>query len=282
MSGPVLVTGASGFLGGRLTRALRARGDEVATHSLEDGDLARGGPRAETARHVFHLAARTYVPDSWAHPAEFYDSNVMGTVAVLDWCRRCGASMTLVSSYLYGAPERLPIDEDHPLRAFNPYGHSKLLAEQAARFFEANFGVPVSVVRPFNLYGPGQGRDFLIPTLIRQALDPELEAISVADHRPRRDYLYVGDLVSLLLRLSEGKGGTYNAGSGESVSVMELARLIVEIAGTAKPVVSRNEQRPNEVLDTVADVGRAWRELGWRPEVGLREGLERTVAAWRG
>ena len=153
-----------------------------------------------------------------------------------------------------------------------------------ARFYGQNYGVPVTVVRPFNLYGPGQGDDFLIPSLIRQALDPKLESITVADHRPRRDYIYVGDLVHLLLLLSDRPdqaGGTYNAGSGHSASVLELAEYIVEIVGIRKPVVSRNEERQNEVLDTVADISRAYRDLGWKPEVSLRDGLERTVQTVR-
>lgn len=284
MSAPLLVTGASGFLGTHLIKALSDRGETVVTHSRQDGDLARMGPNAPAARHVYHLAAQTYVPDSWAHPGTFYATNVMGTIGVLDWCRSHRASLTLISSYLYGTPERLPVGENHPLCASNPYGHSKLMAEQVARFYEQNFGVAVTVVRPFNLYGPGQGQHFLIPTLIRQALDPELAVISVADHRPRRDYIYVDDLVQMLLKLSdmpESADATYNAGSGESTGVMELAGLIAEIAGTHKPVVSRNELRKNEVLETVADIGKARRELGWSPAVGLREGLERTIRAWR-
>ena len=84
---------------------------------------------------MFHLAARTYVPDSWKRPVEFYQTNVLGTANVLEYCRASGASFTLVSSYMYGRPERFPIPEDHPLHAFNPYGHSKLLAEDLARFY---------------------------------------------------------------------------------------------------------------------------------------------------
>src|SRR6202011_2766469 len=110
---------------------------------------------------------------------------------------------TLVSSYMYGHPERLPIPEDHPLRASNPYSHSKLLAEQITRFYQESFGVPVTIVRPFNLYGPGQSEDFLIPTLIRQALAQDSNAIVVADLTPKRDYIYIDDVVDLLVRLGE-------------------------------------------------------------------------------
>lgn len=279
MSSSILVTGASGFLGAHLVNTLERLGEDVVRHSSRDGNLAESRPRAAGVQHVYHLAAKTYVPDSWRDPQSFYAVNVMGTVNVLEYCRNTGASLTLVSSYVYGRPECLPISEDHPLRPFNPYGHSKQLAEEAARFYSESFQVRVSIVRPFNLYGPGQAKEFLIPTLIYQALSPDYEAITVADDRPKRDYVFVDDVVELLIVLGSKSeiGGTYNAGSGISVSVQEVAETIVMLAGTRKPVVSRNEVRPNEVLDTVADISRARDALGWSPKIGLREGLERTI-----
>jgi nucleoside-diphosphate-sugar epimerase len=278
MSSSILVTGASGFLGRRLVDVLRRRGEAVITHSSRDGDLARVRPQARDVRHVYHLAAKTYVPDSWIRPKDFYEVNVLGTINVLEYCRENGASLTLVSSYVYGRPERLPITEDHPLRAFNPYGHSKLLAEEVARFYQENYGAVVTIVRPFNLYGPGQPGQFLIPTLIRQALSPASAAITVADLRPKRDYIYVDDLVDLLILAGAApQGGVYNAGTGVSTSVQEVAECIVALAGTNKPVVSKQDERPNEVLDTVADITRARTRLGWRPTVDLREGLARTI-----
>lgn len=279
--GAILVTGASGFVGGHLVRALRQRGEEVVEHSLHHGDIAREELRVSgDVRHVFHLAARTYVPDSWKAPREFYETNVLGAVGVLEFCRARAASLTLMSSYLYGRPERLPIDEEHPVQAFNPYGHSKILAEQAADFYRSAFGVRVTAIRPFNIYGPGQAPHFLVPTLVSQALDPACTAITVADDRPKRDYLFIDDLIDLLLRQLEHRdvGGAYNAGSGSSISVRDLAETVVRVAGTHQPVVSRGEQRPEEVLDTVADITRARRQFGWSPVVGLEEGLLRIVA----
>ncbi len=272
----VLVTGASGFLGRPLVQALQRRGETVVTHSTRDGIP----PHARGIQHVYHLAAKTYVPDSWSDPKSFYEVNVMGAIGVLDYCRHIGASLTLVSSYVYGRPECLPISEDHPLCAFNPYGHSKQLAEEVARFYQEHYQVPVTIVRPFNPYGPGQSPQFLIPTLIRQALAPECEAITVADHRPRRDYIFVEDVVDLLICLG-ARGGIYNAASGVSTSVGELAEQIIALTGVAKPVLSRHEVRPHEVLDTVGDVRRAREQAGWSPRVSLREGLERTIQAFR-
>jgi nucleoside-diphosphate-sugar epimerase len=280
MNRSILVTGASGFVGRRLAEALRQRGHNVLTHSSRDGDLAHTEPRAAGVYHVYHLAARSYVPESWKEPLTFYETNVLGTVNVLEFCRKTGASLTLLSSYMYGKPESLPISEHHPLRPFNPYSHSKLLAEEVAGFYRKTFVVPVTIVRPFNPYGPWQSRKFLIPTLILQALSPEFDSITVADDRPKRDYIFIDDLVDLLLRLLDCSrtNAVYNAGSGVSISVRELGESVARLAGTRKPVVSQYESIPDEVMDTVADIGRASRELNWFPTTSLEDGLKRTIA----
>lgn len=282
MATEILVTGASGFVGRRLCAALENAGHRVHRLSIEDGDIARAGLAFPGVRHVFHLAARMFVPESWTNPRAFYETNVLGAVNALDLCRREKAAMTLVSSYVYGTPKRLPISEDHPIEAFNPYGHTKVIAESVARFYAGAFGVPVTIVRPFNIYGPGQDARFLIPSLIAQALDPASDAIRVADSRPKRDYLHVDDLVDLLLRtLGEPGGGIYNAGSGASTSIGELAAMIGRAAGTDKPLVSADQSRPQEVMDVVADITRARDSLCWTPRITLEEGLAETVRATR-
>ncbi len=282
MKDTVLVTGASGFVGRHLVRALRERGERVVAYSTRDGDLSQSAPEVTGIRHVFHLAARTFVPDSWNDPRSFYQTNVLGTVNVLEFCRREGSSLTLLSSYVYGQPRQLPIPEDHPLHAFNPYGHSKILAEQVVRFYGEAFQVPVTIVRAFNLYGPGQADHFLIPSIIRQALAPDTEAIKVEDADPKRDYIFISDLIELLVALYDrGVAGIYNAGSGVSFSVQEVADLAMRIAGTDKRVLSRGRRRQDEVMDMRADISRARTEAGWSPKVTLEEGLRRTMEAFR-
>lgn len=273
----VLVTGGSGFLGRALTAALRERGACVHAIGSSHGDIARCELPFPGVGHVYHLAARSFVPGSWQSPQAFYETNVQGTVNVLEFCRRSGASLTLVSSYVYGSPQKLPIAEDHPLQAFNPYSHTKILAEECAAFYAQKMGVRVTVVRPFNLYGPGQDSRFLIPTLLNQALDPAAETIEVADERPRRDYIHLDDVVSLMLLLGESGGdGAYNAGSGSSASIRDLVEIVNRATGRPKTLVSRGESRPGEVMDVVADITRA-RGLGWEPRISLEDGITRLV-----
>jgi len=229
---------------------------------------------------VFHLAARMFVPASWENPREFYSTNVMGAVNVLELCRRERASLTLVSSYTYGPPRTLPITEDHPIGAYNPYSQTKIIAEEIAQFYASHFGIAVSIVRPFNLYGPEQNERFLIPSLVRQAIDPSWPAIRVADPRPRRDYLYIDDFIALLLAVhSAGETGVYNAGSGRSVSISDLVAILNRITGCDKPLLSEGHERPAEIMDVVADISRAAERLRWRPAVSLEQGLAGMVRA---
>jgi nucleoside-diphosphate-sugar epimerase len=282
MKNEILVTGATGFLGHHLVAALESQGRLVRRHSSADGDIANCPLPMDGVSHVFHLAGKSYVPESWQNPHSFYDTNVMGTVNVLEHCRRNQAALTLVSSYVYGQPQRLPIAEDHPLAAANPYSHTKILAEDTARFYEERFGLPMVIVRPFNIYGPGQRDSFLIPSIACQVLDPMVEVVRVQDLRPKRDYLYVEDAVGLLVAtLRPGLCGVYNMGSGRSASVAEVAQLVNGAAGVCKPVVSSDERRPGEILDVVADTSRAAADLDWRPRTSLAAGIAAVVAAKR-
>jgi nucleoside-diphosphate-sugar epimerase len=255
----------------------------VVTHTRRQGDIRNCLLNFEGVGHVFHLAARTFVPESWSAPLGFYEVNLLGTVNVLEYCRASGASLTMVSSYVYGVPSRLPISEDEPLCAFNPYSHTKILAEETGLYYQRQFGVPLTIVRPFNIYGPGQNRRFLIPTILNQAVDPRQATIVVADLRPRRDYIFIADLIDLLVRTAfRREGGIFNAGSGSSWGVGEVIAMVNGLLPVPKPVRATGPMRPDEVIDVIADISRARHEFGWEPQVALLDGLLDTLAWIRG
>jgi nucleoside-diphosphate-sugar epimerase len=278
MSEAILVTGAGGFIGTHLVATLRTTGHCVIAHHRCDGDVTERPPAIADVGHIVHLAGRSFVPESWEAAPRFYATNVLGTINVLELCRRSGAALTFVSSYVYGKPQRLPIDEDHPRQPLNPYSHSKILAEDAIRYYASQFGVRASIVRPFNIYGRGQDERFVVPAIVRQAIDPTIDGITVQDPRPKRDFLHVRDLVSLLVAAMSGPAGAvYNAGSGYSISVADVLDEVAAAVGRRKAVHATGEERREEVLDVFADVSRAKRELGWAPRIEFRDGLRDTI-----
>jgi nucleoside-diphosphate-sugar epimerase len=277
MAEGVLVLGGSGFVGRALVPALRASGHTVRLHRHADGPVTGVDPAGITK--VINLAGRTYVPDSWRDPLSFYQANVLTVAETLAFCRAAGVPLVHVSSYVYGVPQYLPIDEGHPLSAENPYAHTKLIAESMIEFHRLRFGLTTTVIRPFNLFGPGQDDRFLVPAVVRQLLDPSVDAVTVNDLRPRRDYLHVDDLATLIrVAMERSDGGTYNAGSGASVSVEALVDCVSALAGVTKPIRETGERRQGEILDVVADVSRAAWELGWAPAVSFAAGLGQLVA----
>jgi nucleoside-diphosphate-sugar epimerase len=241
----VLVTGGSGFIGRRLVRFLRDAGAEVISPGRDVLDVSAGTFPDQSVDCVIHLAGRTYVPASWDESADFYRVNVLGTVNVLEYCRRTQARLIYVSGYCYGIPERLPISEAAPLKPNNPYAFSKKAAEEACRFFSEFLQTSVAIVRPFNIYGPGQPANFLIARMVEQAIDPAVSSIVVEDGTPRRDYIHLDDLIGAIesLRRNPKPGATFNIGSGESRTVAEIAELVCRAAEVKKPLVSHDNRR---------------------------------------
>jgi GDP-4-dehydro-6-deoxy-D-mannose reductase len=279
----VLITGGNGFVGGALVRRLRLEGATVWSLGRSDGDISeavtfKNLPQVDV---VYHLAARTFVPDSWVHSEQFMRSNVIGTQNVINYCNRYNAKLVYASAYIYGVPERLPIDESHAVQANNPYAMSKYLGEQLCSFGARYLSVPTTVLRVFNVYGPGQRSDFLIPAIVNQILFGE--KVRVKDLSPRRDYVFIEDLVDALIRA--GNSGSVfdllNIGSGQSYSVAELIASVQLAAGTSLPVVVEDVPRQNEIPDIVADCSRAGEVLGWSPQISIQEGMRLMVATGR-
>lgn len=277
----VLVTGSTGFIGRRLVQRLERDGAVVTGVSRSTGiDFTRDDLPMDGVEHVSHLGGLSFVPDSWRDPAACYLANAHGTVRVLEQCRRTGASMTFVSTYVYGFPAPIPVSEATEPKPNNPYAFSKLAAEEACRFFARTFDMKVSVLRLFNAYGPGQAQSFLVPTIAQQVVDGSNKEVVVADLAPRRDFIHVDDVVEALLisqRLSPGQ--PYNVGSGMSRSVQDVIEACLAAAGVEKPYRAREERRTNEISDVVADISALSAATGWQPRISFREGMKTVIEA---
>ena len=272
----ILVTGSSSFIGKHLISRLRNCQHEIVEASSLEGDVATQvtWSNFDRAEVLVHLAAKTFVPDSWNDPNGFLETNFQGIVCALEYCRRNNARLIYLSSYLYGNPIKLPIPESTPLIANNPYALSKKLAEEVCKFYSDFFGVKITILRPFNVYGPGQSEKFLIPSLINQVLTGN--HIHVKDLEPRRDYIYISDLIDAIVNAIDRPlvFDIFNIGMGVSYSVAELICMIQDISGTNLAVQSAGERRPQEVMDTQAEIQKAMELLNWSPQYSLRSGLE--------
>jgi len=279
----ILVTGASGFVGRRLVGALKSSGYQVT--ELNDGDIADSVTlkpfESLTIDFVFHLAGRTFVPDAWRDPADFQRVNVIGTLNVLEFCRHSKIPLTYVSAYLYGIPRSLPVRESDLVAPNNPYAFSKYMAESICKFYAEYYEISTTIIRPFNIFGAGQKKHFLIPEIIAQVLAKQ--PIKLKDLMPRRDYLYVDDLIEALMLTMNVRQGChlYNIGSGSSKSVAEIVAIIQLVAGTSLPVISQDASRDNEIPDVYADINHARNELGWEPKHTFEQGIRNMILAER-
>lgn len=278
----VLVTGGSGFIGSKLVPYLCSKGYRVEAPNskelnvLHQADWTRW--EKQDISHVIHLAGRTFVPASWEHPEEYFTVNIAGTLQALQFCWKRGVSMTYISAYIYGQPERDPISESDRIQPNNPYAASKYLAEEICAFYGEYFHVNTTVLRLFNVYGYGQNERFLIPSVIKQALNSG-EEITVSDLEPKRDYVHIDDVcnvIELSIRNTNGYH-VFNVGSGRSYSVREIIDKVQKIAQTKKAVLSKQQARRNELDDVTANIDSIKNIWGWTPTVSIDNGLQQYI-----
>ncbi len=307
----VLVTGAGGFIGSHLVEALVAAGARVRAlvhyNSRNDwGQLERLAPETRAAldvrpgdlrdpffvdrlvagcERVFHLAALIPIPYSYLAPSEYVDTNVRGTLHVLEAVRRHGVERMLhtSTSETYGTARYTPIDEQHPLQGQSPYSASKIGADKLAESYHCSFATPVVIVRPFNTYGPRQSARAFLPTVLTQALTADVVRVGSLD--PVRDMNFVADTVAgfLAAAVAPGiEGAVINLASGRGVTMRELLELALRATGRRPRVeVEDARVRPerSEVMALIGDATVARERLGWTSRVGLEEGVQRT-AEW--
>ena len=306
----VLVTGADGFIGSHLTERLVAEGarvrafclynsqasrgwlDQSAPNVLERLDVRLGDIRdarfvedaCRDVEVVFHLAALIAIPYSYTAPESFVETNVRGTLNVLEAARRQKVARVVQTSTseVYGTPASLPIRETHPLSAQSPYAATKVAADQLCLAYHRSFGTPVTILRPFNTYGPRQSTRAVLPTILAQLLAGRRE-VQLGRLDTRRDLTFVGDTVAGFLAAGDARGidgETIQLGTGRAVSIAELFAAACRALGVeASAVEDPARLRPDasEVLVLQSDPALAKARLGWTPAVTLEQGLKATA-----
>lgn len=311
----ILVTGADGFIGSHLTEELIRRGydvrafvyynsfnswgwlDQVKSRTTISFDVFSGDIRdphgvkeaMKGCSVVLHLAALIAIPYSYHSPDTYVDTNVKGTLNIVQAARELGVAKVVhtSTSEVYGTARCVPITEDHPLQGQSPYSASKIGADQIAMSFYSSFGIPVSIIRPFNTYGPRQSARAVIPTIITQIANGA-RTIKLGSLHPTRDFNYVDDTVAGFISVAEADsaiGEVINIGSNYEISIGETVEMIAEIMNVKVEIETDDVRlRPDksEVERLWADNQKALKLTSWRPEYagkdGLRRGLEKTIA----
>lgn len=310
----ILVTGADGFIGSHLTEELIRRGHDVCAFVYYNsfnswGWLDQAAPDIKKSLDVFagdirdpygvkeamkgcdivlHLAALIAIPYSYHSPDTYIDTNVKGTLNIVQAARELSVSKVVhtSTSEVYGTARFVPITEDHPLQGQSPYSASKIGADQIAMSFYSSFGTPVSVIRPFNTYGPRQSARAVIPTIITQIANG-IRKIKLGSLHPTRDFNYVSDTVSGFIAIAESDqstGEVINVGSNYEISIGETVEMIADIMNVKIEIETDDARlRPDksEVERLWADNQKACRVAGWQPRCagkdGLRQGLTETI-----
>lgn len=294
----VLVTGGAGFVGSHLAARLVEENDVRVLDDCSagrrawvpddarfiEGDVTNEATLARATRDtdvVFHQAANASVERSVERPQESHAVNVRATLDLLERAREEAARVVLASSAaVYGHPEAVPVEEDDPTEPTSPYGLEKLTADRYARLYHDLYDLETVVLRYFNVYGPRHGGgDYtgVIDAFLDRALagDP---LVVHGDGSQTRDFVHVDDVVraNLLAATTDAAGEAYNVGTGERISIRELAELVVEVTGSGSEI-RHTTPRPGDIDRSCADVTKARNRLGYRPSVGLDEGLRRLI-----
>jgi dTDP-glucose 4,6-dehydratase len=303
----ILITGAGGFIGSHLTERLVELGANVkamihynaqqkwgwlnnSNFSDEINVIAGDICDRDSIQHamegvdiVFHLAALIGIPYSYHAPASYVRTNIEGTLNILLTARENNIERIIhtSTSEVYGTARYVPINEEHPIQGQSPYSATKIAADKLAEAFYLSFGVPITTIRPFNTFGPRQSARAIIPTIITQVLTRP--SLHLGNLESTRDFNFIADTVEGFIKIAESYdaiGQVINIGSGEEISVGELAKTIMKITDREIPIISEEKRlRPekSEVNRLCADNTKAKNILEWRPQYELKEGLIQTI-----
>ena len=273
----VLITGADGFIGKELSAKLKEKNFTIISASRINGinltkwDIVKA---IDSVDVIIHLAAKTSVQESFLNPREYYYNNLASTINTLELARISKSKVIFLSSYFYGPPQYIPVDEVHPLSPHNPYSSSKLLSEEICKGYSRDHDVDSISLRLFNIYGKEQKGNFLIPDIINQIKSGK---VILNDPRPKRDYIHISDVINAIYNIikADFRGfDCFNLGTGESHSVEKIVNLIKKYCPDRFEFFFKNIKRRGEVLDSVADIKKIKKAFDWQPNIGIEEGIK--------
>jgi len=284
----VAVTGSAGFLGFHVTGMLKKLGHEVVEiDKIYEVDVRNYEKLVDIFKKgdveaVVHCAALVSVEESVRKPLEYVDNNVLGTVSVLKSAVDTGVEKVVYisSAAVYGNPKYLPVDEEHPLEPISPYGATKLAGEILVKAFHETYGLKYVILRPFNIYGPGQNPAYAgVINKFVERISRNLPPVIYGDGLQTRDFVYVEDVAEAVVKAVEKplSGEILNIATGKPVKIIDLANLIIELlkAEHLKPVFEK--PRPGDIRHSYASPLKAKEKLEWKPKVSLRDGLKKTI-----
>jgi len=298
----ILITGGAGFIGSHLARTLSKDAELTVLDNLSTGDPANIPNQARTITEdvskrdiiskldtnstiIFHQAGLVSVSQSIETPYESHTTNATGTLNILDAARQNDSRVVFASSAaIYGTPEYLPIDENHPFDPASPYGLDKLTADYYTRLYSDLYGLETVCLRYFNVFGPKQTvGDYasVIPIFIKQALSGEDITVHGSGEQTR-DFVYIDDVIqaNIAAAQTQNVGEAYNIGAGESTSIRNLADIIQDLTDTNSDIV-HVESREGDIDHSIADISKAEDYLDYQPNIALEEGIKRTINWWK-
>lgn len=317
-SSKILVTGADGFIGSHLCEALVRQGadvkafvmynsynnagwlDDLSKETLNDINIVSGDIRDQELLLkstsgidiVFHLASLISIPYSYIAPKSYLHTNTLGTLNILEAAKKnhFDRLITTSTSEVYGTAIRPPIDEEHKIQAQSPYSASKISADLFVESYVRTFDLPAVIMRPFNTFGPRQSERAVIPSIIRQILDDNINSIKVGSLETKRDFNYVEDTVEAFIGLAKANqrkieyGTAYNSGTGKAIKIEKILKKLIKLTGSNKKITQEKKRlRPekSEVFNLIASSEKLFKLTKWEPKYDLESGLTKTLEWWK-
>ena len=266
----ILISGSDSFVGKNLIKKLsKKRKIKLIRMNRKSGNIInkKTWDNQVATNVLIYLAGKTYVPESWKKPDKFIETNIMGITRALNYCKKNKTKMIYISSYMYGKADKLPTKENAKIKINNPLALSKAIAEEICKFYSKNYGVKTIIIRPSNIYGPGQANYWLIPKILQKF---KSKKILMDNLNTKRDLIYVEDFIDAIIKsiYVNNNFEIINIGSGKSYSIIEIIKTIQKISKKSK-----NISRKNEILQTKLDIIKAKKILNWKPLWNLEKGL---------